>query len=209
MRKNKIAALLLIFAMALGMFAGCGVSFDASKYLQAQLDNSYKNDSSLIVEQKIDTKENAEKVYEQGLDTQITAFFTGVNVSDDVKSRYREVFADMFSKADYTVGEAEKQSDGTYKVSVDCKKMKIFEPVINEVQEKGEDLDMTASTFYDDFFSLMADCLEKQLQDGVEYGDSQNITVRIEITDKKYTLNTTDINSLMQGMFDLDAVNGN
>ena len=97
MKKKRMATLLLVMVMAVGMFSGCGAKFDASKYLQAQLDNSYKNDSSLIIEQKIDTKENAEKVYEQVLDNQVDGFFTGVDVSDEVKSRYRDIFADMLA----------------------------------------------------------------------------------------------------------------
>lgn len=206
MRKKKIATLLLVFVMALGMFTGCGTSFDASKYLQAQLDNSYKNDSSLIVEQKIDTKENAQKVYDQVLDSQVDGFFTGVSVSDDVKSRYRDIFKDMLAKADYKVGEAQKQSDGSFNVSVDYKKMKIFAPVMEDVQKAAEDMDATSATFIDDFFNAMADSLEKQLKDGVEYGDSENMTIRIEIKNKVYTMNETDINSLTQGLFDSEAV---
>ncbi len=206
---KKLAAMLLACVLAAGMFGGCGASFDASKYLQAQLDNSYKNDSTLMVEQKIDTKENGEKVYQQVLDQQVNGFFTGVEVSDDVKSRYRDIFADMLSKADYKVGEAEKQSDGSFKVSVDYKKMKIFAPVMKTIQETTKDLDTGSETFMDDFFNLMADSLEEELGKGVEFEDAKNMTVRIEIKNKLYTLNTEDTNALTAGLFDSEAVNAN
>ena len=207
MKKKRMATLLLVMVMAVGMFSGCGAKFDASKYLQAQLDNSYKNDSSLIIEQKIDTKENAEKVYEQVLDNQVDGFFTGVDVSDEVKSRYRDIFADMLAKADYTLKEAEKQSDGSYKVSVDSKKMKIFEPVMEEVTKEAESLSTDdLNTYMNDFFDLMADSLEKELKDGVEYGDAENLTVRIEIVNKVYTMNESDVNALTTSLFDSEAI---
>lgn len=207
MKRKKIATLALVFTMALGMLAGCGNSFDASKYLQAQLDNSYKNDSTLMVEQKIDTKENGEKVYEQVLDNQVDGFFTGVDISDDLKARYRDIFADMLAKANYTVGESKKQSDGSYSVTVEYKKMKIFAPVMEEMNEKANDISTDdMSQYMEDFFTLMADIMEEKLQSGVEYEDAQNMDVKIEIVNKTYTLNETDINSLTNGLFDSEAI---
>ena len=41
-----------VLAMAVVTLTGCA-SFDASAYLKAILDNSYKNDSTAFVEQKV------------------------------------------------------------------------------------------------------------------------------------------------------------
>lgn len=204
---KKVSALLLICVMALAVLTGCGNSFDASKYVQAQLDNSYKNDSTLALEQKLCTAEEASALYEEVLDQQVDGFFYGVNVSDDLKARYRTIFADMLAKADYTVGEAEKGENNTHSVSIEYKKMKIFEPAIGTTMEKVEELDATdMDQFQEDFFALMADCLEEELAKGLEYGDAQTMTMRVEIQNKTYVLNTDDVNSLSEGLFDTEAI---
>ena len=98
MRMKKSISLAAICMLVISMLAGCGTKFDASKYVQAQLDNSFKNDSSLIVEQKIASAEEASDVYEQGVDTVVDNFFIGVSVSDekitDIGAKYT---ADAFA----------------------------------------------------------------------------------------------------------------
>ena len=208
MRQTKKAtALLLICVMALAVFTGCGSSLDASKYVQAQLDNSYKNDSTLALEQKLCTAEEASALYEEVLDQQVDGFFIGVNVSDDLKARYRSIFADMLAKADYTVGEATKGSDNTHSVSIEYKKMKIFEPAITTTLEQAENLEATdMDQFQEDFFALMADSLEAEIAKGLEYGDAQTMTMRVENQNKTYVLNTDDVNTLSSGLFDTEAI---
>ena len=53
MKRLKTVAVMLMAVLALGLFGGCGISFDASAYIKALLDNSYKNDSAEFVAQKI------------------------------------------------------------------------------------------------------------------------------------------------------------
>lgn len=204
---KKVTAWIVVCAMAVFMLAGCGNSFDAGKYVQAQLDNSYKNDSTLALEQKLCTAEEAAALYEEGLDRQVDDFFLGLDVSDELEARYRTIFADLFAKADYTVGESEKGSDNTYSVSIAYKKMKIFEPSITAAMERVEELDVTdMAQFQEDFFGLIADCMEQELSAGVAYDDAQAMTMRVEVKDQTYVLNTDDINDLMRGLFDADAI---
>ena len=110
MKTMKKVALMLCAVLAIGMMAGCG-SFDASAYVKAVLDNSYKNDSTGYVDQKIATKEEAEKIYNQGLDQEMDAFISGagISVSDEIKADFRQLFADLYAATDYTVGESEFQ----------------------------------------------------------------------------------------------------
>ena len=75
MKTMKKVALMLCAVLAIGMMAGCG-SFDASAYVKAVLDNSYKNDSTGYVDQKIATKEEAEEIYNQGLDQELDALIS-------------------------------------------------------------------------------------------------------------------------------------
>ena len=69
-----------VLAMAVVTLTGCA-SFDASAYLKAILDNSYKNDSTAFVEQKVGTKEEAAELYQQGIDANMNQL-TGYTMDD-------------------------------------------------------------------------------------------------------------------------------
>ncbi len=49
MKRMRKVALLLVAALAAAVLGGCGGSFDASAYVKALMDNSYKGDSSAFV----------------------------------------------------------------------------------------------------------------------------------------------------------------
>lgn len=206
MRRTKKITLLAVCVMMISVFAGCGTKFDASKYVQAQMDNSYKNDSTMVVEQKYATAEEAQKVYDEEIDTLVDNFFLGVSVSDDVKSRYADIFKDMLGKAKYTVKESEKQSDGSYTVAVEYQQLKLFEPTINKLTENADQIDISDM---DGYFNLMADFMEEILGGDVEYGDAETMDLHIEIVNKTYTLNNSDLQTLNNGLFDFSAVTGN
>ena len=206
MKKARKLVLLVACTLMIGVLAGCGAKFDASKYVQAQMDNSYKNDSSLVVELKYATEEEAQKVYEDEIDTLVDNFFLGVSVSDDVKSRYAEIFKDMLGKAKYTVNESEKQSDGSYTVAVEYQQLKLFQPTLDKLTENADKIDVSD---LDGYFNMMADYMEEILAGDIEYGEAQKMDVHIEIVNKTYTLNNTDLQTLNNGLFDFSAVSGN
>ncbi|MCI7106987.1 MAG: hypothetical protein PUA77_01015 [Lachnospiraceae bacterium] len=206
MKKARKLVLLVACTLMIGVLAGCGAKFDASKYVQAQMDNSYKNDSSLVVELKYATEEEAQKVYEDEIDTLVDNFFLGVSVSDDVKSRYAEIFKDMLGKAKYTVNESEKQSDGSYTVAVEYQQLKLFQPTMDKLTENADKIDVSD---LDGYFNMMADYMEEILAGDIEYGEAQKMDVHIEIVNKTYTLNNTDLQTLNNGLFDFSAVSGN
>ena len=54
MKKMRKIVILLAAVMAAVLLGGCG-NFDASGYIKALLDNSYKNDSTAFVEEKVGT----------------------------------------------------------------------------------------------------------------------------------------------------------
>ncbi|MDD6481103.1 MAG: hypothetical protein PUF65_02330 [Lachnospiraceae bacterium] len=203
MRMKKSISLLAVCLLVVGILTGCGTKFDAGKYVQAQLDNSFKNDSSLIVEQKIAEADEAKEVYEQGIDTVVDNFFLGVTVSDDLKARYKEIFQKMFEKAEYTIKESAKQDDGSYTVTIEYKKMKFFEPALEQLKDKAEDMN---SDDVNDYFEALADIMEGIINDGVEYGDAKTMDIHVEIQNKVYTINSTDIQTLNNEIFDFDKV---
>lgn len=173
LKKRKMITLLLVFALVLGLFGGCAglPEFDASKYLESQLNVCFKNDSAKSEELGIHTKEEAEADYENMLTQVVDSVFTGVKVSDKLKQRYREIFADLLSKVDYTVKDNQKLNDNSYIVTVEYKQMKVFKPTIKKMRKKLNKVSTTnMDLYYESFFTLMADSIEKVLSKEIKYG---------------------------------------
>lgn len=219
MNRMKRIAVLLVAVLFTGLFAGCGSSFDASAYIKALMDNSYKNDSAGIVKQKIGTKEEAEALYESGLDAELAQLVEEANMSEELQAEYRAVFADMFKKADYTVGAAEKQEDNSYVVTVSYRQMKIFEPAFASYQEKlntlsEEWLNMdeneapTEDEMYETIFTILKDCMKEALEDP-DYADEASTTVHVELnSDNEYEPNEDELYGLESLLFDIDVIQG-
>lgn len=137
MKRMRKVALLLVAALAAAVLGGCGGSFDASAYVKALMDNSYKGDSSAFVEQKVGTKEQAEKLYEEGIDTEMSGITTGVQLSEELKGEFRDVLKDVFKNVKYTVGDATKKDDA-YEVEVKYQKMNVFAPAMETFTADSE-----------------------------------------------------------------------
>lgn len=137
----------------------------------------------------------------------IDSVFTGVKVSDKLKQRYREIFADLLSKVDYTVKDNQKLNDNSYIVTVEYKQMKVFKPTIKKMRKKLNKVSTTnMDLYYESFFTLMADSIEKVLSKEIKYGIEEVMVFHVDIEDHKYTLNQEDIMTLVMGLIDFDAV---
>lgn len=209
-------ALVLASVMMMGLLSGCG-SFDASAYLTALLDNSYKNDSTAIVEQKIATAEEAAALYEEGLYTKIDVFVSSFGISEEQAESLRASIADMLSKVKYTVGEAEKQDDDSYVVTVTYEQMNVFAPLLENYMATVEEMvnawteaalagEATPSEdeMMDEVLTAFGTTLDEVLAN-VTYAEPQTMTVRIELVDGMYTPNETDLYNLENVLFDNDA----
>lgn len=217
MRKMKKVALLLVAVMLVSVLGGCGNSFDASGYMKAILDNSYKNDSTDFVKMKVGTKEEAAKVYEEGIDKEMDNLQSGVVMSEELQAEFREVVKDTLKKVNYTVGDAEKKDDGSYVVTIKYKKMNVFAPAIEtfngeseayvaEMTEKamnGEEVP-SEEEMNEAVLKMLKDALKGALEKAT-YGEEGTTTVRIELIDKVYTPNEADVSKLETLLLDADA----
>lgn len=185
--------------------------FNASLYLKALLDNSYKNDSTLLVLTGIATAEEAAEVYKQGIDTELDGMETMLSAEE--MEEYRKLFADLFAGVKYTVGEAEKQADGSYVVTVYYEQMNVFEPameayigavyayidILMDAQELPSDEEMM------EWIAMaLKYCLEESLK-SVTYGEPQVTTVKISLDDRGWTPSEDDVMHLEEVLFDIDS----
>lgn len=214
---KKKLSIILACIMLVGVLGGCGNSFDASAYIKALLDNSYKNDSSQIVSMKIATAEEAADLYEQGLDAEVDSMASAVgSLSKEQEEAYRNLFADVLAGAKYTVGEAEKQDDGSFVVTVTYEQMNVFEPAMKAyieavyaqseiwqtAYENGEGIPSDAE-MTDWLATTLKDCIQESLK-SVTYDEPQTATVKISLKDNVWTPSSSDLMNLEEVFFDLD-----
>lgn len=212
----KKLALIMSCVMMAGMLTGCA-KFDASAYLQALLDNSYKNDSTALVELGIGTEEEAAAIYEQGLDAEMEAMTASAGIPEDQLAGMRDIMADMLASAKYSVGEAEKQDDGSYVVTVTYEQMNVFGPTMDnymaeaetlitewtEAALAGEDIG-SEEEIMEEVFGLFGTVLSDAIANAT-YEAPQTTTVRIEKVDNAYQPNTEDLTNLEYHLFDSDT----
>ena len=190
-----------VLAMAVVTLTGCA-SFDASAYLKAILDNSYKNDSTAFVEQKVGTKEEAAELYQQGIDANMNQL-TGYTMDDATKADMEKLFGDIYAAADYTVGEAEKDgknfnvtvtyrpmtlmTDATdaYMAAIEEKTTEITQRAMNGEEVSDEEIEKMAIDLY---LSTFKDQLAN-----IQYGEETSMVIKIELTDNVYAPNQTDL----------------
>lgn len=210
--KKSITKILFLLTgvLMLGAVSGCTSDKSVKTYLQALLDTSYKNDSSAFVEIRLGTEEEAQALYEQGIDTGVGVFCSRLGVSDEYKEEFRQVYMDMLGKVRYSVEEAKKQSDGSYIVTVAYEKMKVFKPALAlhqenvaammeewaNASESPAEEEMVAAV-YREFKNSMETVLAE-----VQYEEPASMTVRIELVDNVYTPNANDIEELEKALFD-------
>lgn len=206
----KKIAIMLACVLTVGLLGGCGNNFDAAAYTQAILDNSYKNDSSQLVSQKVGTAQEAEEIYNQGVDLQVDALLYGTNPTDVQKDEYRQIVKDILKGAKYTVGEAEKQDDNSYVVTVTYERMNVFAPAMEDFTERSEEqnevwMESGETVTQDDIYAWSLDTMKESLKGAlanVTYEDPEEMTIRIELNDRTYSPNTSDIESLSNALFD-------
>jgi hypothetical protein len=200
----------LIFVAVVGILGGCTSNKDISKYLEALLDTSYKNDISGFVDIKLGTEDEAKALYNQGIDEGVTAFCDSLSVPEGLDEDFRTLYMNMLKMVKYEVGSAVKQSDGSYNVTVTYEKMNIFQPTVEIYEENVAEV---ANDWANSEENI--DEEEKQRQvilefknsmetamSQVTYDEPKDMTVRIELVDNKYTPNMSDVKELEKALLD-------
>lgn len=159
---------------------------------------------------KLGKAEEAQALYIQGIDTGVSVFCSRMGISDEYKEEFRQLYMEMLGKVRYTVDTAEKQSDGSYIVSVTYEKMRIFEPALTLYQEKvaalgdawkNSDDVLSEEEIVERVILEFKESMEKVLSE-VTYEEAASMNVKIELEDNVYTPNAEDIMELEKALFD-------
>ena len=211
---KKFVSLVLSLLMICSL-TGCAEKFDASGYVKAVLDNGYYNDSTGILEMELSTAEEAEEVYNKGVESLVDITLATISVSADLEEAYRQFYKDLFAGAKYTVGEAVEVDENTFEVPVTCEQLNVYAnanasyeaelqvlvAAWTEAALAGEEVPSDEEK-YEQFFVLYKDCLNAEVAKGT-YSAPVTVNVKVEKVDGVWMLNAEDRLTLEYELIDL------
>lgn len=205
--KKRISLIIVMAACLSMLLGGCGKKLtteNAPDYVKSALDACYKADFDAYMEFTKCTQEEAEELYQAGLDTNMEASgIVASSVGSDLQEQYRQLFADILNISKYEVGEA-KEDGGGFTVEVTVEPFLMFNDLEQELlplleNEEAQSLadDEIEQFVYQKMYELMSSKL-----DTPEYGDPETVTVHIQPDeDGVQTINEDDLTALDAAMY--------
>ena len=194
--KNVIVALLVLI---MGTLSGCAAfqKFDASGYTKACLDATYKGEFDEYIKLTKQTKEDAEKTYNQNLEL-ATQQLTAVGVSEELSEKYMQLFIDLFKNTKYTVKD-------------EIEPAQVFEGVLEATQAEVETL-VTAQAesgtipsqdeIIEQTFQILYDKVSANMKN-ITYGEKQVIEISVtKDSNNVYSISQEDYLKLDAAMYD-------
>lgn len=203
--KLLLALLCILFVMPL---TGCSMGFDASAYVKACLDATIKGEVTEYAKITKTSEEDALATYNDVIDAELKSL-ESYQITDEQKDKFRTLFQDMYKSFNYEVGEATKNSDGSYTVPVTTQKLIAFDTLAKDSEAYITDYakshsSATTEELYKAIYDYMYDEISANIKEA-KYDGSQTINVQITKTDdNKYTLSSDGINDLISSMVDTE-----
>lgn len=223
MKKKSILALAAAAALAVSL-AGCTSTEDSIKTLVdgniASIYLDQQNEDYLTLTGQ--TADEAHQAYEDGIDVEAEYFcnYFGITdsslgetyddfVTDDIKTEIRDLYKEIYSHTQYTVGDVTKLSDGSYTVQVTVSPINIMDLATTAVEngtdnaytqfvESAASLDVSSMTeeeyvqYSMDYAQACIDLVEEQMANiGYEDDKTQSIQVQKD-SDGLYRMNDDD-----------------
>lgn len=192
-------------------------------YVQGYLDLTYlgKLNEDYQTEMEL-TEEEAQERYEEGIQVEVEFFESGVGLIDypteEITQRLTELYKEIYSHSDYTVGAATKLDSGNYAVEVTVRPIDIMTKVSSEdfqaifdqiLTQRGittqEQLEALSEEEYQEidgeYAHQVVELLEAQLP-GIGHGEAETFTVQIEDDGDIWTPSQDDFNSIDLAIID-------
>ena len=208
---------ILITAISAAVLAVCGYigiyrhvsRFDASDYVRAVLDASYKNETDLYVEITGIPEEEAAGIFDENLDLTMEGFERS-DMPEEMLSRYREFFGEIAKKVSYTAGEPDRQEDGTYIVPVTVKSITLFTDTYGTFQSRAQEYAEevtdrvtagakmpTEEEMQKQVYEIYYEVLKERVDSGMLYGAARDIGVRVTKEGvRNFSINEEDMEKL-------------
>lgn len=213
-KRHVFMPVLLVVAVVFGM-TGCGKKFDASRYVKGCLDASTKGVFEDYVAMTNSTEEQAKKEYGERIEAEINSMTGTIDMSEEMKEKYRTVYKELYSKFKYEVGEATEGDNKSFAVPVKAYRLNVFAPTMEETQkqleEKVKEMSKKKAPSTQEslqlYVEILADVLTEKLQNP-EYGEPETIMINITLNSgsKEYQMSDSDVNKVFDALSDLNSV---
>lgn len=221
---KKVSAIVCGMGMMVGL-ASCGgssITDDATVYVQGMLDSAYLGQTSQeyidVVEGMTEADAQAERDNNLEVEADYMLSFLAVEMpTDAVYQRARDLVAEIYSHAQYSVKPAEKLNSGDLAVEVtvspieimhlitDDQLIQMWEDVKQQAGVTDEDLmamdDAEYQVIDEQFAMAMLDHLESLIPE-ITYGQDQVIMLQMKEEDGYYSLVDSGIQKLDEVMID-------
>lgn len=203
-----VLALCIVAAVGIGVYLWLN-RFDASAYVQAVLDVSYKNETEEYMEITGASEEEADAVFENNLDATMGEFESSA-MPEDLQPQYRELFGEIARSVNYTVGEAQKEEDGSFAVPLKVKPVSLFVDTYETFTRRAEEYaqQITDSVMQGgampgdeemqtEVYRIYYEVLKEGMDNGPLYGAAQDITLHVRRNDDgDYEIDGEDMKQL-------------
>ena len=211
-RKKIIAISAVLVVLAAAVLAGVWLyinRFIPEDYVQAVLDVSYKKQTEGYIEITGASAEEAEQIFEDNLDLTMEQFESSP-MPEELKPKYRELFAQLAGHVSYTVGEAVREEDGSFSVPVKVKPLTLFTDTYETFRQKaqeyadqitdsvmnGEEMP-TDEEMQAQVYQIYYDVLSEGRHGGSMCGEAQDVTRHVSRNDSgDYEIDGDDMKEL-------------
>ena len=229
-KRRKLVAMAGAAVLALSLTACGSISLNLGSeksrmegYVQGYLDLTYlgKLNKDYQTEMEL-SEEEAQQRYEEGTQVEVEFFESGIGLIDypteEITQRLTQLYKEIYSHSDYTVGAATKLDSGNYAVEVTVRPIDLmtkvtsddFEEIFEQIlADRGittqEQLEALSEEEYQEIDAVYAekivDLLEKELPN-TGNGEAETFTVQIEDDGNIWTPSQDDFNSIDLAMID-------
>lgn len=205
--KKRISLMITLLICVSILLGGCGKKLtteNAPDYVKSALDACYKADFNSYMDFTNSTQEEAEELYQDGLDVNMEACgILDSSVDSELQEQYRQLFADILSISKYTVGEAKEDGDG-FTVEVTVEPFLMFDNLqqeLIEILDTDEAIELADDEIEPFVLQKMYELMSSKLA-SPEYGDPETITVHIQPDkDGLQTISEEDLMSIDTAMY--------
>lgn len=212
---KKVAAMLLVAIMAFSL-VGCIKAFDATSYVQAELDLLTKHDVKQYVKVLGVSEKEAEEIYKEIIDEMniSEALLQGAEAPEEVHKGLEDWFISVLGKTKYKVLEA-KEVDGDYIVVVEIEPVKALDGMTAALTTKTESYLQqvmadaanggeapSEEQISNDMAKILVDIL-KDISENVTYGEKISVETKIvKNKDGKYEIDEASFEELGAKLID-------
>lgn len=213
---KKHLIIVMLTALMLLSLTGCSLLGNSKKtyanYVTSLLDTNYKADFTGYMKITNATQEEAQTVYDDGIDYLADALMAAYGVKDtegsDIKEQFQTLAKDIYSHASYEVSDV-TNTDGTYTVTVTIYPIDILVSTYDDVAAYIENMNQrVAAGDYDDY---ELDAYENEYAQGiidiltdalpnVGNGEGVSVTVTIQDNSEYYYISDDDFLALDKAM---------